>query len=329
LSSFVYQPLSRGIEGFRFTLFGVLVFVLAYLSNITVDQRKKFLNVYLSLAVIISVWAIIEMLLPGKYWGEWGIIQKDLVWGYGWHTVGSMNQLASFLGGPNQLASYLLPAFFIVLLGAIEAFTNNQKKQSYYNLVAIILFVFVTLLTFSRSAAIGLFFGLLLIPFIKGHNVLLKRGVIFLAIALSVLGLLLYDQNNPILTHGQSQSGHIEALNQSLAEIGYRFNHQPIKIIIGDGLGSAGPLAVKYQDGLVSESWYLQLFLEIGLIGVITWLSIVVLIIKKLVEKKQLALSVGLVAISITALFLHTWADNPAMTYSVFILLGVNLRKDK
>lgn len=328
LVTLITQPFLRGIEGFRFTLSGILIFILIYLSDFSSFQKKKIVNTYLVVSLIVLLWALIEKFLPGRYWSLWGILPLDLVWGYGWHGVGNTLQVASFLGGPNQLASFLLPAFFIFGYRFIDADNRNKNRLFNTNLLLAVLCGAVIFLTFSRSAAIGLLFGLFLIPFLSSRGVWLKRGVVIVAIVCSVLIAVLYQQSNPIVTHGGSQLGHISALNISLDEIRNRSQSEPVKLFLGEGLGSAGPIILKYGDGLMPESWYLQLVFEIGLVGLALWLFLMILILKNLFVQRKLGLGLGLVSVLITALFLHTWADNPAMAYSLYILLGINLKKD-
>ena len=98
------------------------------------------------------------------------------------------------------------------------------------------------------------------------------------------------------------------------------------QLMIGSGLGSAGPAAIKYGDGLVSESWYLQILLEIGIIGLSLWLWFIVDISVKLWRRRQQGLLMGLLSVSIAAIFLHTWADNPAIAITIFALTSLTLK---
>ena len=125
-----------------------------------------------------------------------------------------------------------------------------------------------------------------------------------------------------VITHGQSQSQHIYAIKDSIAEIIDR-KSQPVKLIFGSGLGTAGPAVIKYGDGFVSESWYLQLALELGILGLGLWIALIVTLIVRMWREHQEGLMLGLIGVSIAAIFLHTWADNPALATTLFLLIGV------
>lgn len=326
ISTLLYQFPSIGLEGFRFSLIGVLFLILAYLAEFSTEQKKGLLRTYLFMSSLVALWALIEKFLPGKYWNIWGVLPTDLYWGYGWHLVGDIKQVASVIGGPNQLASYLLPVFFITLFLLIKMFKGDKSKFVIY-LALLLLFGLVIFMTFSRSAMLGLLFPLLVVPWVFGKDIWLKRAALSIAVFMIAIFSFLYITGNELVTHGKSQAGHAEAMTEGFTEIANRFSNNQIQFMLGSGLGSAGPLSIKYGRGLISESWYLQLFLEIGLIGVLLWLLFIGLILLRLYENKNYSLFFGLIAVSITALFLHTWADNQALSYSLFILLGISLNK--
>lgn len=309
-----------GLEGFRFTLLPLLVFFVA--SSFEKDQKEKILRVYFILSLVIAIWALLERFLPENYWVTYKIVSSSSSFG-GLYLAGSIRQASSLIGAPNQLASYLLPAFFIALFGV----RNKAKKYSIYLYMSVILIAII--LTFSRSAILGLSVGLLvyLIFFVKSRA---AKSIFSVAMALAAAIIIHFYQNGPLeiqrfLTHGTSQSLHYEAL-QTFKQT---FERETItQRIFGRGIGTAGPIALKYNSGVVPESWYLQLVFEIGLIGLLLWFLFLYLISKQLFRTKP-ELVLGLISISVTALFLHTWADNPAMAYSILILLGIYETKSK
>ena len=329
VSSLFFEPLTRAIEGFRFLLSGFLVFLLAYWSDFNLQRKLAIEKFYITISILITTWAVIEKIfLPSQYWGEWGIIPKDMIWGYGWHMVGKSNQVASIIGGPNQLASYLLPAFFLLVFWVLE---KNENKKNIFNkeFLFLLLIGVVIFLTYSRSSVIGLVFSLVLMPFLTKRYQRLKIPLVAFGITCLIIVAYLKIIDSPFITHGLSQSGHYEAMRQAFIEIKNRFLHHFLEFLFGGGMGTAGPLVLKYKIGLIPESWYLQLFLEIGLVGFSLWLLFVGLVSFNLFKHKKYYLLLGLIAVLITSLFLHTWADNPALVYMLFTLLGLNLEKSK
>jgi hypothetical protein len=116
----------------------------------------------------------------------------------------------------------------------------------------------------------------------------------------------------------------MNAIKDSISEIGNRFS-QPVRLLIGSGLGTAGPAVLKYGNGEISESWYLQLALELGIVGLALWLVFIGFLINRLWRSEQIGLMLGLVGVSLAAIFLHTWADNPAIAITLFMLIGITI----
>jgi hypothetical protein len=331
LSIFFYRSsgLGREIEGFRFTLFGIVFFVFARLCNLSEKQKKQLTYIYLFIVTSIATWGFIEKFLPIKYWSSWRLINPATVFGYGWHYAGSAAQISSVLGGPNQLASYLLPAFFIIIFAVIEKFNKKEADKPYIGIISSVLIAVAIVLTYSRSAILGLLITFTIILFLVVRKKWLKILIVVFTFVVAIVALFLYKQGNELITHGGSQVGHSTALSETMTEIKNRAINHPAKLIFGAGLGTAGPIVLKYGNGIISESWYLQLILELGIVGLSLWLAFISLITVKLFKTENRGLAFGLIAVSITAIFLHTFADNPAMTLTLFLLIGVSLKNEK
>lgn len=320
------SSLSRGIEGFRFTALPVLFLLLSQFSLFSTKERNQLVRTYLIMALVVALWGLIERFLPINYWATLGL--NDFGWGK-YEIVKYYYQSASLLDGPNQLSSYLLPAIFIIL----DRIFRSKPKLEVNKLPALILkllmlaiFIAALIFTFSRSSLVALFVAF--IAFIIFGSIGKKTKItLFSIVAIALLAIVLIVKANPdryqaLIYHGASQTGHSQALDQSWQEIK---NRSLDKLILGGGIGTAGPAALKYGDGIVSESWYLQLVLELGLVGLIIWIWLIVDLAMKLWRRGNGGLLYGLLALSISALFLHTWADNPAISISIFLLVGLNI----
>jgi O-antigen ligase len=320
--------INQGLEGFRFALLPLVVFLLAVLYKYDITEKQKLIRNFLVVSVVAAAWALLERFFPLRYLELWGIVPVNSVFGYGNHKIVSIYQSASFLGGPNQLASYLIPAFLIILLKVV-----NKPKLGWLIVVLIVIFLAITF-AFSRSAVVGLMVAVLLYAVHGAKNTIAKTvplAIIGAAILLSVVTFKVGGQYlGDLFTHGRSQQEHLTAYQLSWSELKSRVK-DPETLVFGSGLGTAGPITLKYQDGLVSESWYIQLLLEVGIIGLVLWLSVIYLLTVDQFRRplENTALGYGLIAISITALFLHTWADNPALSISLFVLLGTICSDEK
>ncbi|MEI8143279.1 MAG: hypothetical protein WCG48_01525 [Candidatus Berkelbacteria bacterium] len=317
ISIFFISPSWRqGVEGFRFTLLSIALLFSASVFGQACDL-KKMIRIYLWVAFVVALWALIERLFPLNYWQ---LIIPNIENSYGTFLVGSSNiqRSASFLLGANQLGSYLLPTFFLSISDIIE---NRSKKLPVLFSVVFFLAIFFS---FSRAALLGLLLSLFIFLYVRlGQKVrrILISFAVLLALVVTLIGLFPNNKLSQLVTHGESQIGHNQALTETLVELKARTAHG-WPIIVGGGIGTAGPIAIKY-GGLIPESWYLQLVLELGILGFVLWLVVFGLISKNLIVSKQFGLFFGLLSLMITALFLHTFADNLVLVYTMFILIGV------
>jgi hypothetical protein len=322
LSVIIIAPsIGRGIEGFRFTLLALMIFLPAYLLA-GEAYYKKLIKVYLIAAAIVAIWGLVEyFFLPIKYWINWGILPTDSSIGFGVHTVVGRAQAASLIGGPNQLATYLLPAFFIALW---SIFSTKSTIQTIIKIILMLLFGLVIGLTLSRSAIVGAAIGLAITPLFLYKNFwgrILSIAVL-LIVAITSVVVILANKNNDLVTHGGSQVQHYVAMQGGWQEFSHRASDDTIKLIFGGGLGSAGPIVLKYQDGFIPESWYIQLALELGVLGLAAWLLFNIYVLAILFKMSNYGLALGLLSVSIAAVFLHTWADNPAVAFSIILFVG-------
>ncbi|MFA7244332.1 MAG: O-antigen ligase family protein [Patescibacteria group bacterium] len=317
---FIATGFSRGLQGFRFDFIGVLFFLICSVALMQKAEKKTLISAYIFVALIASVWAIIERFLPLNYWQLLGVPS----FGWGTFTVVSVYQSSAFLPGPNQLGSYLLPAVFLLILNKPEFFKEGILSKI-TRAVGSILLISAIVLTFSRAALVGLILGVVAyIIFIEKSR---KRQALYAVILLAVVAIMASyylsggREARDLFTHGSSQAEHETALSSSLTEIGRRFS-EPFKLTFGSGIGDAGPAALKYADGFISESWYIQLLLELGIIGLALWLYFIFVTLIRLYRDKNAGLFLGLISVSGVAIFLHTWADNPAVAITIFILIG-------
>ena len=108
---------------------------------------------------------------------------------------------------------------------------------------------------------------------------------------------------------------------------------------LGQGLGSAGPASYRTGFPIIPESWYLQVGIEFGFIGLLLFLSSMVYMAKKLLTgqsissqgiqdnecaMQRLAALAGFLGVLTIAFFLHTLEDS-AVSLTLFGLLGLLL----
>jgi O-antigen ligase len=106
-----------------------------------------------------------------------------------------------------------------------------------------------------------------------------------------------------------SNSDHLAAVKRSLASVAAN--------PLGYGPGTAGPASLRdrLQTGFIGENYYLQLAIEVGVIGLVIFLGIIGIVGWQLwragaQNDVALALAASLAGISIINLFLHGWSDS-------------------
>jgi O-antigen ligase len=236
----------------------------------------------------------------------------------------------STLGGPNQLGSFLiLPLCLAVGL--------MVRRFRWWQPVVIALTLGGIWVSYSRIALIGAVVGAVvavvvalprrqaLTAAIVAMILLIGAGI---GIANSTHGsskLQYYvlhqsdpNQNNAALGKQASTSAHLSAFNEGLKHL----QASPL----GSGLGSAGPASYHTKSPFIPESYYLQIGIETGVVGLILFLAIIVQLARQLWRTRQQSPAPGLigalVGLSIVNLVLHGWAD--ASTAFVFwIVAGV------
>ena len=310
-----YADLSRGLQGLRFLTLPFVIYILVRMLNY--QKPKHLIRIYLFLAIVFSVIGVIEyFFLPAGYMTRFLAINN---FGFGQNSLVSSPQATALLAGPNQLASYLIFPFFYLL----HRFFSAQKPiLSNSNSYFLILVALALVLTFSRSALLGVIFAAvwMFIFLGKGYRDKIIYSILFIVMVLTA-GVALALQNGELprdlLTHGASFSEHLLATKESFLQF---FHGGIFKILFGFGIGSAGPAALKL-GGVISENWFIQILFEVGIIGFIYLAIFLAGIVSKL-NKSSKTLFFAFVALLINALFLHIFSDNPAMAVSIFIIVG-------
>lgn len=321
LISWITKPdASSLLHGLKIDLEFLALFIAAQI----VAHRAKKINVEALLSkVIIAGGVIVGLFGVAQAW----FLPKDFLlnFGYGpevispYLPVGGSSQLfriLATLGGPNQLGQYL-----ILPLMVLGAYTWQTKKWWLMSLSVPMLIC--QYYSYSRAAWVALIAAVLVLAWKMAGA---KTAIISLLVAcmLALAGWFGYAQVrhqntniNYIILHGASSAesisnnDHVKAVKTALTDIAqYPF---------GKGTGSAGP-AVFYRTtnvGIITENYYLQLGIEVGLLGLVLFLAIIVAVAVILWQQPSSHyLATGLVATlagwSLINLVSHGWADSTA-----------------
>jgi hypothetical protein len=328
-----FSELNAFLAGIKTNL---VVFVL-FLEAQVLASKYSFEKIFKIIMIPATIVAVLGILQPVIFKPDLlqiiGYNSSSIIGGQYIEASKESVRVFSTLGGPNQLGAYLIIPFTLGLVFAFKA-----KKISWYLLP--IFFLVPIYMTYSRSAWIGTIVAALsvLILQLKLKTQLLVATS--LVLLLVIFGYSFYSggvcryfsQPVAILIHGDCKAGNLGGSDM----IRVNSIQQGIDTVVnnpfGKGIGSAGPASFYTQKPLIVENWYLQIAIEIGIIGLLIYAVFIVLNLKKLYitskQKDNSVLSTTLFAaicgILVTSLFLHTLADS-TLSILLFGLLGITI----
>ncbi len=334
----IFQPTSLGqwAHGMRIS---VLPFSLLFFTRrVTWKDGATLVKITLGVGLITSILGILQALvLPETWLAGLGYAQNIItdVPGVGPLITGTtsdalqacppLEHISSFcraistFGGPTRFGVYML-----VILGLAVSLPMPKKWRA----ALVILPLAAAILTYSRSVWIGVLGLFSLVALIKMG----KRAIIVGITALFVVGAVGFfaislqgteQHTNPlksILTRSGSTSKHYEYMVNGLNQVAA----EPL----GSGLGTAGPASMRYTPFL-TENWFLQIFVEMGIVGGVIFIAFIGLLLLKLYRLKtplSMGLYLGLGAVCVVGLFTHSF-EELAASYTLMILSGIVLNK--
>lgn len=325
-----------GIWGLRYDFELFIIYFVIRSFSWSKDEIIKAIKIILISGILVAIFTLIQAwFLPKDFLVHFGY-SDEILWSPkkpipAFQEIGGSGIIRSqsFLAGPNQLGSYLLVLLSLVL--GICIFKKALKWKVVFTLLGI-LFAIALFYTYSRSGWVG--FGALFVvwSFIwAGKKHWLKVagayvGLLILVLVLVKTGVFGGNFNDVYLQHQGSTPERIERVKDAFVEI--------IKHPVGIGIGQAGLVTTRFSDGqLIPENWYLQIGLELGILGLLIYIGIIIEFFRQLWIKlktvtknidKKIALSalIGFVGLSVYGLFLHVWSDI-STTFVSWFLMGL------
>jgi hypothetical protein len=271
----------------------------------------------------------------------------------------AVRRMQGSFSGPNQFGLWLLLPWSIMFVSVFRDLVQ-AKVPSYVRIVMLFIVTLGIILSFSRSAWMGLVVIAATALFLCVPTQLRKvfTLIIISCLAIATASVVLLFPH--AVFRNISNRGHIE---RPIAAVQRIFAHP-----FGLGLGSAGPASNRMSDACVDlpegsdaswaknhpdlcvfvgktqvqpadrtcscpflpENWYLQIGVELGLLGMLLWIVLVVLITKRLFAHIARAsvfhsgVALAFLGVSIAALFLHAWEDS-AVAYGVWVMMATVL----
>lgn len=307
--------------------------------------------VLLGVAGIVAVYGMISMYLPQSFFAALGysdlhsLYQPDAPLAAFQQIGGSaLRRVQSTMSGPNQMGLWLLIPLSILL-------TQKRDVRSWKLGVGVFVVV-AMLLTLSRSAilAAGAIVMMLLWQRLPRKKFWFATG--FLLVLSFVISVSAYFIAPNIAVRAASTRDHLIRPLQAIETI--------VQHPFGLGLGAAGPASNRISDTCVylaqgddplwasvhknlcvfvgdsqvqptdrvcqcpflPENWYLQIGVEMGVLGLVLFIALTVLMLRRLPSNRFVFFA--FLGISIAALFLHAWEDS-AVAYTMWVLLAAYL----
>jgi hypothetical protein len=299
----------------RFLVFFLAVLIIAASSSWLGDRWRRIL---LAPAIVVAVFAILQYLvLPYDFLKHFGYSNATIS---PYETINHNLQrirVASTLRGANPLGAYLILPILVLAIAYIKE-KSQRRNIAIFGTGLLLALAF----SFSRSAWIGVLFGLIIITWLSIKNTRLKKNLLLglAAVILIVAALTVLLRNNTGFESIVYHTDHTSKIAQSSNEghsaafkaAGRDILHEPL----GRGVGTAGPASTyNYRhNGRISENYFMQIGQEAGWLGMLLFIAICISIGKMLYVRRSdplaLALFASLIGIAFVNLLSHAWTDD-------------------
>lgn len=365
VSSSVRSPLSEVLLGFKYDFLPLIAFLILRRLSWSEEFKNRAMRVLLRVGGIVAAYGIITLFLPDRFFTMLGYSDAHSLYlpsgplaAFQHIGGGGMRRIQATMSGPNQLGVWLLLPSSVCIVALVRG-----KAARSWLLVPGFLMIVALLLTFSRAAWIAAVV-IVLVALSRGLSRRSFVRVFGAVCATGCMAFLVLSLTMPtILLRAQSNRDHWERPLRAVQII--------IAHPLGLGLGTAGPASNRTHDPcvylepgdnpswaranpalcvfvgaaqvqpadracdcpLLPENWYLQVGIELGVMGMLLWIGLTIAIIHALwcssrpsltAYSSQLTAFLVFLALSIAALFLHAWEDS-AVASTVWMLTAATL----
>ncbi len=304
-----------------------LAYLLFAFGNLQKQWIERALWFVLIAGLILAVLGIVQVfLLPADYLVMFGYSDSTISPAVLIDNQPDLLRAFATLRGPNDFGAFLILPFIVTIAWF-------KRFPLWVSISILTVISWAVILSSSRSAVVGLAvavasYGLL----VTGKRLSYKTVTIVMSslIVVSIIGLYASlniavvrqaifhsSPGDSSLTEGSTDK-HIQATVGGIVRV--------VEDPLGCGVGCAGPASYYGPDPRISENYIVQIAEEIGVIGVVLFLSIVGLVGYKLfrsqdhTEASTILLSALLGYIAI-AMLLHVWSDDP-LSITWWLLAG-------
>lgn len=336
------EPVLAGLAiNLRIPIFLIVTIVLC--QYLKLSRRELAMVILVPMAGVILFGLLQLFVLPYDFLTQFGYDKNRTIAPY--NTIDQqLDQLRimSTTRGPNPLGAYLILPLTIAYMGAIslwQNYRNSKARHQFIGLLSLSALFLVGLMVLygshSRSAWIGFalsvgLYTLIIVPS-KVRLSLMLAGAALLILG----GIMTYQYRDTrfiqnVIIHDNPDIGPEVTSNSERRSAYFKaFEDIRQRSLFGCAPGCAGPASFYDPDGArLAENYYLQVAQEVGVLGLILFISLTILTGFRLYHAREdrlvLVLFTSLIGISVANLLLHVWADD-TLAYVWWGLLGAVL----
>jgi hypothetical protein len=350
--------------GIKYDFLPLIAFLILRHVPWSEEFKARVITIIVWTGGIVAAYGILTFFLPLTFFTALGYSDLHSLYVPGgplaaYQQIGGelLRRVQSTFSGPNQFGLWLLLPFSLATIRMLPRVIKKPQDSAIKERLYFLLIGAALLLSFSRSAWIAALVMLLsaiwlLFPRRTAMNVF--GGFAVLVFGMAIASAILFP--GAFVRSASSRDHFLRPLSAIQSMIAHPF---------GQGLGAAGPASNRTSDACVhleegadaswaadrpdlcvfvadqqvqptnrvcrcpflTENWYLQIGVELGFLGLLLFLWLVVMVLTKLfavsgksVTQRTAALT--FLGLSIAGLFLHAWEDG-AVAYTLWLLAAV------
>ena len=316
-----WQGLAPSVAGLMIDLRYLFFFVLVYIAvRLYPTSRRLFIKVGVVGALVALIFALLQVfILPVDVLKYIGYSTKTIV---PYLTVDQNHdfiRINSTFRGPNPLGAYAGMVLTILVAFTIKHRVNKDTRRLAIVGILTVGGIVALWASYSRSALIAVCLSIVIVlGATVGRKLSRRTWIISSVVVFAILGGLVLGRGNSFVSNvlfhenpsgGSSVSsneGHVESLQTGMS----RLIRQPL----GGGIGSTGSASLYGHSPLIVENQYLFIAHEAGWAGLVVFLLIFVGVLRRLWERRQDYLALGVLAsgvgLALIGLLLPVWVDD-------------------
>lgn len=321
-----WQGVDATLAGILIDLRYILFFALVYVAMRLYPQiRTLFIGSFIAGALLVAVFSLLQVfVLPKDFLSVIGYNRDTIVPYLTVDENPDYIRITSTFRGPNPLGAYA--GIVLALAAAFWLRTSLKARKVYLQKKPLIITGIIVLgsavalwASYSRSALVAAVVAVGLVVLLTVARTFPKWlwisgfvavfalfGGIYAARDTSFVTNVILHENEETGGDVSSNDGHAESLAYGID----RMIHQPL----GGGVGSTGSASLLGDAPLIIENQYLFIAHEVGWLGLLVFMALFVLILKRLWHRRQDWLALGVFAagigMAIIGVLLPVWADD-------------------